>query len=112
MIPSTILTKTFAGVRVPVAQQWRIRHAEFRDVDSTGCVWSIRSYKYLYNYFPDMITAFTALQEMATEQGYTIYEPSGPGQVETTELAMIWNRPGHWDPVLDLFIPGSGPECG
>jgi len=105
MIPYSNLIKSHAGVRIPVDKQWRIRHAEFRDVDSNGYVWEIRSYLALYNYFPDVFTAFNALQEMANEQGYIIYEPSGPGMVED-ELAMIWIRPGEFDHVLDMFIPG------
>ena len=91
--------------RVPVGEHWRIRNAEFRDVDAKGQVWEIQSFASLYNHYPDMITAFKALDAMAKKNGYKVYEPSGPGIVEK-ELAMIWIRTGEFDHALDQFVPG------
>tara|TARA_R110000823_G_scaffold229678_1_gene356594 strand:+ start:955 stop:1275 length:321 start_codon:yes stop_codon:yes gene_type:complete len=90
--------------RVPVGEHWRIRNAEFRDVDSAGQVWEIQSFIALYNYYPDMITAFKALDAMAKKNGYKVYEPGGPGIVEK-ELAMIWIRAGEFDHDQDQFVP-------
>jgi hypothetical protein len=93
-----------SGQRVPVGEHWRIRNAEFRDVDAKGQVWEIQSFASLYNHYSDMITAFKALDAIAKENGYKVYEPSGPGIVED-ELAMIWIRTGEFDHEQDQFIP-------
>ena len=92
--------------RVPVGEHWRIRNAEFRDIDSQGQVWEIQSYTSLYNHYPDLVTAFHALNAIAKESGYEIYEPAGPGMAEE-ELAMIWIRHGEFNHDLDMFIPGA-----